>query len=45
MIKHIVGWNFKEELSQEENYNNARKVKEELERLKDKIKRMQNIYK
>lgn len=37
MIRHIVSWNYKEDLSKEENYNNAKKVKEDLEALKDKI--------
>ena len=35
MIKHIVAWNFKDEFSHEENLENARKVKEQLEELKD----------
>ncbi|WP_410495890.1 Dabb family protein [Cellulosilyticum sp. ST5] len=43
MIKHIVAWNFKEEISQEENCNNAKKVKEELEGLKAKIKEIRTI--
>ena len=43
MIKHIVAWNFKQELSQQENYNNAKKVKEELEGLKDKIEEIKTI--
>jgi len=43
VIKHIVGWNFKEELSQQENYNNAKKVKEKLEGLKAKIKEIKAI--
>ena len=43
MIKHIVAWNFKQELSQQENYNNAKKVKEELEGLKAKIEEIKTI--
>lgn len=37
MIRHIVSWNYREDLSKEENYNNAKKVKEYLEALKEKI--------
>ena len=37
MIKHIVSWNYKEGLLKEENYNIAKKVKTDLEALKDKI--------
>lgn len=37
MVKHIVMWNFKEGFSPEENLENARKLKEELEALKDMI--------
>lgn len=33
MIKHIVGWNFTEEFSEQENLNHAKKVKEGLEAL------------
>lgn len=43
MIKHIVGWNFKEEFSGEENLNHAKKVKEGLEGLQDKIEGIKAI--
>ena len=37
MIRHIVAWNYKVGFSQEENRENAQKVKYELEALKDCI--------
>lgn len=37
MIKHIVAWNFREEFSDEEKNSNARKVKNDLEGLKNSI--------
>lgn len=43
MVKHIVAWNFKKELSSQENYGNAKRVKEELEGLKSKIKEIITI--
>ena len=37
MVRHIVMWNFKEEFTEEENIQNARKIKAELEALPLKI--------
>ncbi len=37
MVKHIIIWNFKDELSQEERKELALKIKNGLESLKDKI--------
>jgi hypothetical protein len=34
MVRHIVMWNFKDGFTDEQNINNARKVKEELEALR-----------
>lgn len=43
MVRHIIGWNFKEGCSNEENASNAQKAKEQLEGLKDKIEEIQFI--
>ena len=37
MIRHIVSWNYKDEFTDEQNRENARKMKDGLERLKDII--------
>ncbi len=35
MLRHIVAWNYKDGFTESENKENAQKVKEELEALKD----------
>ena len=37
MVRHIVMWNFKEEFTEEQNIQNAQKIKAELEALPSKI--------
>ena len=37
MVRHIVMWNFKEEFTEEQNIQNAQKIKAELEALPLKI--------
>lgn len=37
MIKHIVQWNHRDHISEEERKENAQKIKQELEGLKDQI--------
>ncbi len=37
MIRHVVSWNFKDEVSEDENRRNADTIKQELENLKDLI--------
>jgi hypothetical protein len=37
MVKHIILWNFKEELTPQQRQENAMKIKQGLEGLKDKI--------
>ena len=37
MVRHIVMWNFKEEFTEQENIQNAQKIKAELEALPFKI--------
>ena len=37
MVRHIVAWNFNEKFTDEQNRENAKKIKEELERLVDLI--------
>lgn len=37
MLRHIVAWNYKDGFTESENKENAQKVKEELEALKDVV--------
>lgn len=43
MVKHIIIWNFKEELSESERSEAASKIKEGLEGLKGKIDGLEDI--
>ena len=43
MLRHIVMWNYKEGLSDSQNQENAKKLKAELEALKDSIQEVMEI--
>ncbi len=43
MLKHIVAWNFKDEFSENQNLENAQKIKHDLENLKNLISEIREM--